>query len=146
MSDFSELCPLFHSGVFHEITFPQINMTGVTATVNALVGTLVHTAIQGLFKFGRTVVVTGAFVKRLTVQVSEGIVVLNHHKSELTAGTEFGSLSIETTLSAMEQFGWIPMNVTAKTFTSSEILGISMATGTTDGPGEYDFIIRYKEK
>ncbi|GAG53237.1 unnamed protein product, partial [marine sediment metagenome] len=65
MSDFSELCPLFETGVFHEVTFPNIDMTGITAVGNGLIGSLtvgVATA-SGNWTFGRTVVVTGAFCR-----------------------------------------------------------------------------------
>ena len=31
MSDFSELCPLFETGVFSEVTFAELNMSAVQA-------------------------------------------------------------------------------------------------------------------
>ena len=146
MSDFGELCPLFETGVFNEIMFPNIAMTGVTACGNAMLGTLTFTK-EGAFTFGRTVVVAGAFVRRVGATV-EGAMILQlmHHTSQLAAGTVFGTFTVSTTGDGMDRLTWAPMDVTAKTFTSSEILGFTMATGTALSAGAYDLIVRYKDK
>lgn len=146
MSDFGELCPLFNTGVFNEVTFPVINMTAVTACGNALVGTLTF-AKTGNFTFGRTVIVTGAFVRRTTANGSQIILNLNHHTSQLAVGTTLGSLVISITLSNPEVYTWMPMTVAAGvTFTSDEILGFTTTTGIASGAGTYDLMVRYKEK
>jgi len=146
MSDFSELCPLFDTGVFKEITFPNIAMTGVTASGNAMLGTLTFSKV-GYFTFGRTVVVMSAFLRRVGVTVEgAGIVQLMHHTSETAAGTVFGTFTVSTTGLGMDALTWAPMAVSAKTFTSSEILGFTTKTGTALSAGVYDLMLRYKEK
>lgn len=148
MSDFGELCPLFTTGVFNEITFPNIPMTAVTTCGNALVGTLTFTKV-GNFTFGRTVVVTGGFVRNQTKPTIASTVVLRlvHFTSQLAAGTDFATLAVSITASGVEVYSWIPFNtVTETTFTSNEILGFTVLTGTASGGGTYDLMIRYKEK
>jgi len=47
----------------------------------------------------------------------------------------------------VEVYSWIPFNtVTNTTFTSDEILGFTVLTGTASGGGTFDLIVRYKEK
>jgi hypothetical protein len=38
------------------------------------------------------------------------------------------------------------MTVTEKTFTASEVLGLTVAVGTAASGGIFDMIVRYKEK
>jgi len=146
MSDFGELCPLFETGVFNEVMFPNITMTGVTACGNAMWGTLTFTK-EGYFTFGRTVVVNAAFIRRVGATV-EGAMILQlmHHASHTTAGTVFGTFTVSTTGDGLDKLTWAPMTVSDKTFTSSEILGFTMLTGTALSAGVYDLIVRYKDK
>ena len=145
MSDFSELCPLFSTGVFKEVTFPYVTMTNISAGVNALMGTITSSHSGRFFTFGRTVVVTGGFVRR--VDTSEAIIVeLRHYTTVLAAGTSFGTLSMATTADGISPMLWQPMAAATKTFTSDEVLGFSVRTGTTISAGIYDVIVRYKEK
>ena len=148
MSDFSELCPLFNTGVFHEVTFPYILMTDISATGrgNALYGTWIGTKSVPGFTFGRTVIVTGAYLRRTSAMAGIEVILLNHHASQTASGTEFGSLVVPLSVSAMETATWVAMTVTEKTFTSSEVLGLSHATTTAANGGIYDLMIRYKEK
>jgi hypothetical protein len=123
-------------------------MTGITACGNALVGTLTFTKTVGNFTFGRTVVVTGAFVRRVGA-TTEGLNTLRlvHHTSQLAAGTDFATVTISITGDGAGPLTWLPFTVSAeKTFTSDEILGFSIATGTALSAGAYDLIIRYKDK
>lgn len=121
-------------------------MTGVTACGNALAGTLTFTKV-GNFTFGRTVVVTGAFVRRVgaTLEASANLQLM-HFTSQLAAGTVIGTFTMSTTGDGMGRLTWAPMNVTSKTFTSSEVLGFTLATGTALSAGVYDLIVRYKDK
>jgi len=151
MSDFGELCPLFNTGVFNDVTFPNIQMTGGTGCGNALLGTLTAGSATrtAIWTFGRTVVVTGGFIKtRVKPTIASTVVLrLMHHTSMLAAGTEFATCEISTTASGVELYTWIPFNtVTAKTFTSSEVLGFTVLTGTASGGGTFDLIVRYKDK
>ena len=148
MSDFGELCPLFNTGVFNEITFPAVDMNHITLSGNALYGSLASSiTMNGNFSFGRTVVVTAAFARRYSNANSVWVTLwLKHLTSATAAGTAFGTISITPTLSIQDYYAWKPGVVTAKTFTSSEILGIAPSLGAAGSMGQYDFIIRYKEK
>jgi hypothetical protein len=146
MSDFSELCPLFETGVFKEVTFPYVSLTDIEVGVNALMGTITASHGGAYFTFGRTVVVTGGFVKR--VDTSEAIVLnMQHFTSVLADATAFGTLSMTTTAIGVDPRYWAPLpTFTGKTFTSDEVLGFGVATGTAVSAGIYDLIVRYKEK
>jgi hypothetical protein len=149
MSDFSELCPLFSTGVFKELLFPRIVMThfGTANTENALVGTTAAMASAHAFTFGRTVVITNAWMRKRVVPVAAETLVLHHHTSKQAAGTVFGTLNITVSVSGQQVVhGYFPMNVTSTTFNSTDVLGVLFATVTEDDAGEYDIVIRYKEK
>lgn len=147
MSDFSEICPLFSTGVFNEVAFPNIAMTHITACGNALVGTLTFTKV-GNFTFGRTVVVTGAFVRARVKPTLDQNLKLMHFTDQLAAGTEIATLAASITASGAEVYSWVPMTMGTGvgTFTSNEVLGFTVGTGTESGGGTFDLIVRYKEK
>lgn len=152
MSDFGELCPLFSMGVFNEVLFPNIQMTNVTVCGNALLGTLTCASATrpGCWTFGRTVVVTGAFLRiRNTAAIDVTTVVrIMHHTTQLAAGIEFATCASPTALAGSIETALYRSfkTFTNTTFTSSEVLGITMLTGTASGAGTYDVIVRYKEK
>jgi len=147
MSDFGELCPLFNTGVFSEITFPNVRMSDVSSCANALFATYAAMASgSGYFTFGRTVVVSGAWLRKVVAGDGAMIFNLNHHSSINSVGTSFGSLTVSVSVTGMGVLcGYVPMTVTGMTFTSAEILGLSPATVTVSGTA-VDLIIRYKEK
>lgn len=147
MSDFSELCPLFNTGVFNEVTFNDIPMSAVSICANALSGTI-RAAHQGYFTFGRTVVVTGAFVRRLVANSVEAALLLQRRASGEAVGTTFGSLTIPVSVSSHEiPYTWAPFTLSVeKTFTSSDVLGFTLATAIAGSAGVYDLMVRYREK
>lgn len=145
MADFGELCPLFNTGVFNEITFPNISMTAITACGNALLGSVTE-AKQSAFTFGRTVLITGAFVRKIQNVKGTTVVRLIHNTSQLAAGTEFGTYAFSITVVGENAKAWMSMVVTEKTFTSDEILGFTVATGSAASGGVFDLILRYKDK
>jgi hypothetical protein len=145
MSDFGELCPLFETGVFKEVLFPNVGMTDIDASVNALMGTIVASHSGRFFTFGRTVVVTGGFLRRN--ETSEAIILnLLHFASVLADPVAIATLSMTTTGDGVDTHLWQPMAAAAKTFTSDEVLGFSCRTGTSISAGVYDVMVRYKEK
>jgi hypothetical protein len=148
MADFSELCPLFATGVFKEITFPNIDMNNITLSGNALYGSLASSiTMVGNFTFGRTVVVTGAFARRRGAShTTEVNLYLRHLTSATAAGTIFGTGTITSDLGVLDNYAWTPFVVTDKTFTSNELLGLAPSLGALSGNGLYDIMIRYKEK
>ena len=149
MSDFSELCPLFNTGVFREIMFPKVYLTdiGTTSADNALVGSAGQAASAGVFTFGRTVVITDAwFRKKVAVGAAETLTI-NHHSSRLAAGTAFATMKISTTVTGQAAIhGYMAMNCVSKTFSSSDILGVNYGTITENNGGVFDILVRYKEK
>ncbi len=146
MSDFGELCPLFNTGVFNEITFPGIAMTNITACGNALDNTFTASSI-GNFTFGRTVIVTGCYVRKTVNPTATQTLALQHKTSRLAAGTTFGTIEVNISITGMAvNQTWVGMTVTEKTFTSSEVLGLTVGTSTASGAGTYDIMVRYKEK
>ena len=151
MSDFGELCPLFTTGFYSEVTFPNIKMTGHAGTTNALVGTLSMAAATdkaGAFTFGRTVVVTGGYVRHKGIAVKgEEALHLKHCANLLLSGTIFASVTINLTQSYQEIYTYIPFTMTGeKTFTSDEVLSFTDATVTSASAGVYDLVVRYREK
>ena len=145
MSDFSELCPLFNTGVYNETMFPNISLSLITACGNALVGKATASAL-GDFNFGRTIIVTNAWLRKTATPSAAIIVHLRHHSSRLAAGTIFATLTVSTTVTGMSVgYGYVPMNVsTETTFTSAAVLGLGVATGYDSLA--IDLLIRYKEK
>ena len=147
MSDFGELCPLFNTGVFSEMVFPSVRLSDVSSCANALFATADAMASgSGNFTFGRTVVVTGAWLRKTVAGDGAIIVYLNHHSSRNATGTVFGSLTVSVSVTGMSVLhGYVPMTVTDMTFTAAAVLGLCPATVTVSGT-TFDLIIRYKEK
>lgn len=148
MSDFSELCPLFNTGVFNEVTFPEIDMNGITLSGNALVGSLVPSiTMAGVFTFGRTVVVTNAFVRRTTLNSVEVNLYLRRHTSQQAVGTVFATASVTPTISILDKYAYYPFTFTAsQTFSSTDVLGLGPSLGAAGSMGTYDLIVRYRDK
>jgi hypothetical protein len=147
MSDFSELCPLFNTGVFSEITFPYVRLSVATNCGNYLFASAAAAASgSGYFTFGRTVVITDAWLRKQVLAESYAAVLLKHHTSINAVGTEFASLTVSVSITGQTPYyAWIPMNVTDTTFTATDILGLCTFSVTTSG-GVVDLMIRYKEK
>ena len=148
MSDFSELCPLFNTGVFNEVVFPDVALSDVSACANALFATYDAMASSlGSFNFGRTVIVTAAWLKKVTGPEGKEFIYLRHHSSKLAAGTTFGTIQISTSVTGQPVgHAYIPFTVTEMTFDSAAVLGLAPATVTAGSGGVFDLIVRYKEK
>lgn len=149
MSDFGQLCPLFESGVFNEVLFPDIHMTDVSICANALVGTKEGmVSAMGEWTFGRTVIVTEAWVKKVSVVASTEQYDLMHHSSQLAVGTVIGTVQLSTTITGQPVGkGYIPFTIpTAFTFASSDVLGLIPSASEASVPGYIDLLVRYKEK
>lgn len=122
-------------------------MTGVSVCVNALDHTVLASS-SGNFTFGRTVIVTGCYVRIVAAPGSVTIVEMQHLASRLAAATTIGSIITSTSVTGMAVgYTWKAMTVAAgKTFTSDEVLGFTVATVMASGGGTFDFMVRYKEK
>ena len=145
MSDFSEICPLFNTGVFRELLFPTLSMDAVSLSANAL-DNITPGDSQGVFVFSRTVVVTAGWIRKM-VQPSATIQLSLKHLTSCNAdATEIGSIVMLMTVSgqAVKQT-WCPMTVTETTFTSAAGVGLSVGTYSATVAGVYDLMLRYKE-
>lgn len=152
MSDFSELCPLFNTGVFNEVCFPHlVNLTGISTTQNILGAGPDQTTDQASgFSFGRTVVVTEAYLRRYAAtaaasNTAEEFIRLRHRASKAATPTNFGVLTVTTTLSVMTNYNYNAMAITDTTFTSDAVLDLGVGTVTETAIGCYSLIVRYKE-
>jgi hypothetical protein len=148
MSDFSELCPLFSTGVYHEITTGWVCFSGMTVAMNALAGTGTAAAHPGSLKFGRTVVVTKIYGQKKGAATSEIIILAHRRAGTGTAAlTAFASLAMSLTDAKEYRPGRIKVftQTSAKTFLAADVLGFAAKTAVTDA-GVYSFIVRFKDK
>jgi len=150
MADFGELCPLFNTGMFHEITFPgPIDLTDIGTGVNLLAGSVSQSGGGNSgFSFGRTVIVTEAFIQLLDTCDAETVIHLRHKLSGTMgiAGTIIGTITLETTGSAHAVPMWKPMvSFVGKTFTSNEVLAL-VKVSANDDAGQIGLMVRYKDK
>jgi hypothetical protein len=139
MSDFSELCPLFNTGVYSELTLPYIDMN-ISSTGKA----------DGGYKFGRSVIITAAFIKKHTAFTATATATkayICRQASIDATKTVFASIALsatDTTATAVPR-QWKALTVTAKTFSATQLLVVRTNKGRT-GMKHCSFIIRYKEK
>lgn len=147
MSDFSELCPLFNTGVYSEVTFGQLKFTAVSTTNNAMVGALTAAKYPGSFKFQRTVVVTKIYTQKLGAAGTAVVLTAGHRVATGTAAkTVFASIAWTATDTIFLVGRVRAMTQAAnKTFLAADVLDFGTKTSVTD-PGKYGVIVRYKEK
>ena len=148
MSNFSELCPLFETGVFNEITFPNLTkLTSVTVTANLLGGTGDPATCPSGFKFSRRVIVTNAYMRKY---FSNETLVNFHLGKRVGSGTAnataFGSYTGTATLSVYGNGCYAAFGAfTATTLEAADVLNLSVGTVTATVHGDWDLIVRYKE-
>jgi hypothetical protein len=148
MTDFSEMCPLFETGVFTEFTFPEVSITDISSDANALMFSVdAKASTCADFNFGRTIVITDAWVRSRSAPAGSGYLHLVHHATLRAAGTIFGTFSMTVTVVGHDRSSWVKFQaLTDTTFDSAAILGLRLATATTDPGALIDLMIRYKEK
>uniref|UniRef100_A0A6H1ZXE7 Uncharacterized protein n=1 Tax=viral metagenome TaxID=1070528 RepID=A0A6H1ZXE7_9ZZZZ len=139
MSDFSSLCPLFNTGVYSELTLPVRIPTSVTSATTRVGGIL----------FGRSVIVTHAYVAKKTANTSTTAsltVKLYRAASFAAANTVFASLKISKTVTTYPLDRFSAMTVTAKTFSATQWLIVRYTKATATARAIHPIVIRYKEK
>ena len=147
MSDFSELCPLFETGVFSEFTFPTISLSDLSTDVNALqfsTGAVASSCAD--FTFGRTVIITNAWLRCDAPGDGSGRIYLNRHTSIFAGATIIGTFTMTTTTTGQAKHAWMPMTMSDATFKSSDVLGLNVLTKTASAGAVWTLMIRYKEK
>lgn len=147
MSDFSQICPLFSTGVYSELTIPgPISFSNLSSTMNALGGLSAKASYVASIKFQRTVIVTKVYLQTDTAPGSKPIVHARRHASTSTAaGTSFATLAVTTTSTVFKLGKLRGMTTTAQTFLAADALGFGLATKKVSA-GKFAFIVRYKEK
>ena len=147
MSDFSELCPLFNTGVYSEVTFGYQTFSSISTTMNALGGLVNSTTKPASFKFNRTVVVTSVWCQRIVTCGSSSIILAERRASSGSAAqTAFASLVVSTTVTTHPKGAWRQMTQASnKTFLAADVLGFAVKTQTATA-GVLGFIVQYKEK
>jgi hypothetical protein len=149
MSDFSELCPLFATGVFNEITFPNLHLlSGIAVGNNLLGGTGLATGAPCDFKFSRRVIVTNAYMRQFFTNSVDVTFLLGKRVGSGTAApVAFGSYTATITLSADNPSGRYVgfTKLTATTLEAADVLNLGTGTLTVLGQGSWDLIVRYKE-
>jgi hypothetical protein len=147
MSDFSELCPLFNTGVYSEVSFGVLNFTACSTTNNAFNGALTAAKYPGVFKFQRTVVVTKVYSQKAGAAGTAVVLTAGRRLATGTAAkTVFASIAWTATDTKFMIGRMQAMTQAAnKTFLAADVLDFGTKTSVTD-PGKYSMIVRYKEK
>jgi len=138
MSNFSELCPLFNTGVYNELTIPYVNLASVSATSKA----------SGGYVFGRSVIVTAAYICKhtaFTATATATAVYLCRQTTFDATKTVFATIALSATDTVVVPRKYKAMTITAKTFSATQTLVIRTNKSRT-GYKHCSFIIRYKEK
>lgn len=138
MSDFSDLCPLFNTGVYHEITLPYINLASVSST-----------AEKCGYIFGRSVIVTAAYVIKhttLTTSTDSHKILLDKATSYgASTKTTFASFTVSETVTVQAVGEPVAMTVTSKTFSATDALTVT-CDGSEGGAKHSSIIVRFKDK
>jgi len=150
MSDFSELCPLFETGVYNELYLGQLTGTIYTsATYNFLGPVGAPTAMPSSFRLGRTVVLTEVYVRRNADLAAPTVRLKVGRRTASGTATQsfFGTLTFLSNIVTFPdiQRAWQAMGPTSFTLNTADVLDISIDLGT-DATGLYDIIIQYREK
>jgi len=148
MSDFSELCPLFNTGVYNELYLGKITTTlYAAASMNFLGGAAdVDTGTMS-FNLGRTVVVTNLFLRRLAFTVTDTCCIFIGRQTDTgsAAPTIFGTHILLSAVTAYPDFAgkWQPIDaITSFTVHTADYLFIGALVGDT----QLDLIVQYREK
>jgi len=153
MSDFSELCPLFETGVYKELYLGTMTVSlWGSSTFNWLSSNGDAATAPSSLRFGRTIVVTEAFVKRfgnatgLTVTVC--ILFGRRTSSGTAAATIFGTATYSMSVSAIPNLHahWQAIGLTSFTLATADVLNISSPDADIDAGMVAEIMIQYREK
>ena len=150
MSDFSELCPLFTTGVYNELYLGDMTLSIYdSATYNFLSNPGSPATCPSSFRFGRSVVVTECWVKRKTqaTPLSHTICVYIGRRTGTGSAVQslFGTITFSMSLSTFPNIvnAWQAMGPTSFTLHTADVLDISCALPDAM---ECEFIVQYREK
>jgi hypothetical protein len=154
MSDFSELCPIFATGVYNELYLGTCTASiyDATATYNFLSSPGDPATAPASFSFGRTVVVTEVWARRhatATAYTATLCILIGRRTGSGTATiSDFGTIciSMSSALSTRMPLKWMVCTPTSFTLNSADFLNISLSEVEVDSAEEIEFIVKYREK
>jgi len=149
MSDFGELCPLFNTGVYNELYLGRFTASVYTsATYNFLSSVGDPATAPSSFRFGRTVVVTEVYARRVgaITTATASLRVGRRTGSGTAVQSLFGTMTFGEDASAFPDYtrAWQAMGMTSMTLNTADVLDISACGVATDA--SYDIIVQYREK
>ena len=141
MSDFSDLCPLFNTGVYNEIQVPYINLASRTTSEH----------FWTLPPFGRSVIVTDFYVSKLTTFAATCTalhLIMFRAATKGTArggATAFASIILSATATVQPLGRALTGTTTDTTFSATQILKFFCSKSEV-GAKHVSVVIRYKDK
>lgn len=149
MSDFGELCPLFNTGVYNELYLGRFTASVYTsATYNFLSSVGDPATAPSSFRFGRTVVVTEVYARRVgaVTTAAASLRVGRRTGSGTAVQSLFGTMTFGDDASSFPDYtrAWQAMGMTSMTLNTADVLDISACGVATDA--SYDIIVQYREK
>lgn len=141
MSDFSDLCPLFNTGMYGELHLSQVALTSKTTS----------DILFALPAFGRSVIVTDFHVNKLTTFAGTctALKVVLYKGASLTttigAQTAFASITLSSSITAYPINHYFQGTTTDKTFSATDVL-FAHTNKSEAGAKTVNVLIRYKEK
>ena len=155
MSDFSELCPIFNTGVSNELylgTFTtSVYYHSTTLTLNFLSNASVPPDVPSSFRFGRTILVTGWWTRKKIANNNSATVHITIGRrtgSGTAAASIFGTATFSVGITAFPDIvnAWrAGYMTTSMTLHTADCLNISNSVGEDDCP-TLDVAIQYREK
>ena len=154
MSDFSELCPLFSTGVYNELYLGEMTLSAYTLDLYNFMGSAGDAATAPTsLGFGRTVVVTEVWAKRhgtVTAYTATLCIVVGRRTGSGTATVSaFGTLTLSVSSAVSgyaPQLRWIPIGPSSFTLNTADFLHIGALSNETDSAEQIEFIVQYREK
>jgi len=142
MSDFSDLCPLFNTGVYGEIQVPHVTLANRSTSER----------IWTLPPFGRSVIVTDFYVAKETAFAGSctNLTLLMCRAASAAAGraavTAFASVMLSATETTQAVGKYLTGTTTDTTFTATQCLAFFANDADKAGAKHVSIIVRYKEK
>ena len=140
MADFSALCPLFNTGVYHDCTFGGPISLVSRSTTNKF---------AALPPFGRSVIITAAYVVKNTTFAATATAVklaICRAASWAATRTVFGTINLSSSITT--QIVKKPLGftiATAKTFSATQVLHLKALKKEADAR-TVNVFVRYKDK
>lgn len=139
-NEFSELCPLFNTGLYQELTLPRVKLLNISTTTNIHAG----------FCFGRSVVVTAAWVVKAGTGALATATVFNlmHATTAnitVASQTLVASYALATSSASQPLGEFLSMNMVGNTtFGTTDIVNTSNES-IIEAACPVSVVIRYKE-